>query len=190
MKINVLALIAIIVLLTACGDKKKKRTEDEKNFPVLPYILSQVKDVDTSLYSITKIVTVDSVSDTTFIARESFRKEAQDFLEIPDISSSKYEDDYTESKFFDETLNRVVMTYTKTPDAKQAVQKQEITISPNQFTGDKIVSVYIDYATNTKDSAVQKRMLWMVDKSFQVTRMVQKPGGAQTTTTTTVTWHD
>ncbi len=189
MKIKVL-FVVLVVLASACGSKKKKREDGEKNFPVLPYILSQVKDVDTSLYSITKIVTLDSVSDTSFVAREDFRKQAQDFLDIPDISSEKYQDDYTESKFFDETLNRVVMTYTKIPDAKHAVQKQEITISPNQFTGDKIVSIYIDYATNTKDSAVQKRMLWMVDKSFQVTRMVQKPGGIQTTTTTTVTWHD
>ncbi|MFD2918328.1 hypothetical protein ACFS6H_01325 [Terrimonas rubra] len=189
MKITAL-FVALMVLITACGSKKKKRDEADKNFPVLPYLLSQVKDVDTSLYSIIKVVTVDSVADTTFVPREDFRKEASDFLDIPDISSEKYEDDYTESKFFDETLNRVVMTYTKKPDAKHAVLKQEITISPNQYTGDKIVSVYVDYATSSKDSAVQKRMLWMVDKNFQVTRMVQKPGGIETTTTTTVKWND
>ncbi len=189
MKITAL-FVALIVLVTACGSKKKKREEADKNFPILPYLLSQVKDVDTSLYSIVKVVTVDSVADTTFIPREDFRKQAQDFLDIPDISSEKYEDDYTESKFFDETLNRVVMTYTKKPEANQAVLKQEITISRDQFNGDKMVSVYIDYATSTKDSAVQKRMLWMVDKNFQVTRMVQKPGGAETITTTTVKWND
>lgn len=190
MKIKVLAIIAVTLLVSACGSKKKKRDEADKNFPVLPYILSQVKDVDTSLYSIVKIVTVDSVADTSYVSREQFRAEAKDFLDIPDISSDQYQDDYTENKFFDETLNRVVMTYTKTPEATQAVQKQEITISPNQVTGDKIVSVYIDYATSTKDSAVQKRMLWMVDKEFQVTRLVQKPGGVETVTTTTVKWND
>ena len=33
-----------------------------------------------------------------YIHRENFRKEAKDFLSIPDISTSKYQERYTEEK--------------------------------------------------------------------------------------------
>ena len=120
----------LIVVLFAFSCKEKD--DREKFFPVLSFIQSQVADIDTSLYSIRKLVYVDSLrTDTFFIHRENFRKEAKDFLAIPDISASKYRDKYTEEKIFDETLNRVLITYTPVKPEKEEIQRQEVLIKPD-----------------------------------------------------------
>ena len=82
-------LIAPLVLLFSCKSEEKEEGRDSGFFPVLTFLKSQVAQVDTSVYSIIKITTVGNQSDTTYIKREDFRKEAADFLSIPDITQKK-----------------------------------------------------------------------------------------------------
>lgn len=157
---------------------------------MLSFIQSQVADIDTSLYPIRKLVFVDSLrTDTFFIHRENFREEAKDFLAIPDISTSKYRDKYTEEKIFDETLNRVLITYTPLKPEKEEIQRQEVLIKPDP-AGDKVTNIIINSVVNTKDSAVQKMLLWKVGESFQVTIIKQIAGKAETTSTSKVIWNE
>ncbi|MEI9911255.1 MAG: hypothetical protein WDO71_17280 [Bacteroidota bacterium] len=181
---------AILLSFFACKSKKKEGPQKEKFFPVLSFIKSQVAHVDTSLYSIRKIIYVDSTrNDTVYYKREQFRDLAADFLSLPDLSSSKYEDRFKEEKQFDETLNRVIITYQPIDPGKEEIQRQEVLIQPDP-SGDKVTSFIIDYFTNNKDSSVQKRMLWQVDKSFQVATMRQLPGQPETNSTLRVTWNE
>lgn len=187
---QVTAFLALIVLTTACKSKKE-RSPEEKNFPILAYLQSEAAAMDSSLHRIVKTVFYDSTHiDTFYIPRQQFREEARDFLEIPDIASSKYEDDYTESRRYDETINKVIMTYTANEDNKQGILKQEVIIQPDQVNGDKVTGIFIDTWESTKDSTVQKRMLWMTGKNFQITRIVQLPGQPEKTTITKVDWND
>lgn len=168
----------------------KEKDDREKFFPVLSFIQSQVADIDTSLYAIRKLVYVDSLrTDTFFIHRENFREEAKDFLSIPDISTSKYRDKYTEEKIFDETLNRVLITYTPLLPEKEEIQRQEVLIKPDP-AGDKVTNIIINTVVNTKDSAVQKRLLWRMGESFQVTIIKQVAGQAETTSTSKLIWDE
>lgn len=168
--------------------KQKEKSSKEKFFPVLSFIQSQVKDIDTSLYTIRKLVYIDSVkTDTIFLPREQFRETAKDFLSIPDLSSSAYEDRYTEEKRFDETMNRVVLTYSPLKPEKEEIQGQEVLIKPDP-SGDKITNIIINRFVNTKDSSVQKRLLWTVDESFQVITTKQLNGQPETTSTIKVVW--
>jgi hypothetical protein len=177
-----------LLLLTFISCKQKEKNTKEKFFPVLSFIQSQVADIDTSLYPIRKLVFIDSLrTDTIFIAREDFRKEASDFLTIPDLSSEKYEDRYIEEKQFDETMNRVMLTYTPVKPDKEEIQKQEVLIKPDP-AGDKITNIIINRMTHTKDSSVQKRLLWKVDESFQVITIKQLNGQPETTSTIKVVW--
>jgi hypothetical protein len=41
---------------------------------------------------------------------------------------------------------------------------------------------------NEKDNTIQKRMIWQIDKSFQVTTIVQKGKGNETIATYKVEW--
>jgi hypothetical protein len=181
---------AILLSCLACKSKKKEEPGKEKFFPVLSFIKSQVAHVDSSLYSIRKIIYVDSTrNDTIYFKREQFHDLAADFLSLPDLSSSKYEDRFKEEKQFDETLNRVIITYQPLEPGKEEIQRQEVLIQPGP-SGDKVTSIIIDYFINNKDSSVQKRMLWQVDKSFQVATMRQLPGQPETNSTLRVIWNE
>src|SRR3569832_1566621 len=134
---NCLFFLAIVALLVSCKEKEKE--EEKKFISVLSLIEKQVAHIDTSLYAITKVVTRDSLhSDTFYISRENFRAEAKDFLEIPDLSVKKIARRYNEETRFDELLNRVIITYTPKDPEKEEIQKQEILVTPNIATGDKV----------------------------------------------------
>jgi hypothetical protein len=188
MKPNFKYLIPGILFLYFIACKQEEKTDEERFFPVLSFIQSQVADIDTSLYSIRKLVYIDSLrTDTVYIPREQFREAAKDFLYIPDISSSQYDDRYTEEKQFDETMNRVMLTYTPLKPEKEEIQRQEVLIKPDP-AGDKITNIIINRIVNTKDSSVQKRLLWKVDESFQIITTKQLNGQPETTSTVKVVW--
>lgn len=186
MKLSCSLLIAGLFFFNSCKQKEKK--EGEKFFPALSFIKGQIAAMDTSLYSIRKLDFIDSIqTDTTFIHRDQFRVIANDFLTVPDIASPKYEDRYKEEKLFDESLNRVMITYSPVDPEKEQVQRQQILIKPDP-SGDKVTNIFIETTVNTKDSAVQKKLLWKVDESFQVTTTRQLAGQPEKTTTFKVVW--
>ncbi len=187
MKCNRL-LIPVFALALVSSCKQKETEPKEDFFPVLSFLKSQVAKVDTSLNSIRKYVIVDSLTtDTLYIPREQFRDIARDFLQIPDLSESKYKDRYVEEKIFDEMLNSVLLTYTPIKPEKEQIQRQEVMIRPGP-SEDKITNIIINLSVDTKDSSVQKRMLWKVDQGFQVTTTRQLAGQPEMIRTEKVIW--
>ncbi len=174
----------VLMILYSCKHKKKNDF-----FPVISYIRSQIKNVDTSLlYSIMKIVTVDSTSDTTYVKREEFGNLAHDFSETPDLTEYSIGKNYKEDKLYDQSLNRVILTYT--PLKKNAeVLRQEVVIIPGSTGDDKVKDFIIDRIQNKKDSTIHKRLLWQVDESFQVVDIIEKDSIAVSTKTTKVIWN-
>jgi hypothetical protein len=189
MKKIVVLLLIILTAIPACKTIKKG---PEKNFiSVLSLIKSQVAHVDTSLYSIIRIEQSDSFpGDTTYIPREEFRGAAKDFLSIPDLSDKKVAKRYKEETIFDQTMNRVVISYTPENPAKEEIQKQELLVTPNAATGDQVNNIIINRVISNRDSFMQQNMLWRMDKSFQVVTTLQKPGKPEKITTLKVTWNE
>lgn len=189
MKYSVLLIFSALIIVTGCKSKDK---EPPKNFiSVLSLIEKQVAHIDTSLYSIVKVETRDSLhSDTSYIKREDFRAVAKEFLEIPDLSDPKVAKRYKEENRYDELLNRVIITYTPLKPEKEEIQKQEILVTPNVATGDKVNNIIIERVINTRDGFLEKKMLWQTDKSFLITTTSQKPGEPEIITTTRVTWNE
>ena len=175
--------------IAACKSKKK---EQEKKFvSVLSLIESQVAHIDTSIYPIIKVEQTDSLpGDTMYIPREEFRAAAKDFLSIPDLSDKKVAKRYKMETLFDETINRVIITYTPEDPVKEEIQKQELLVTPNTSDGDKVNNIIIIRVINNRDSFMKKNMLWLMDKSFQVVTTVQKPGKPEKTTTVKVAWNE
>jgi len=180
-----------LVLVSGVGCKNKEKSEPkEKYFPALGIIRDQVAKVDTSLYSIMYIVLVDSThNDTTYLKREQFKDAAKDFLSIPDLNLDEYHDRFTEESTFDETLGRVMMIYTPKDAKKEEVQRQEVLIKPDT-PEDKVTSIFINTSQSNKDSSIEKKMLWKVDESFQVTTTRQYPGQPEITSTYKVSWNE
>jgi hypothetical protein len=184
-KLTLFFVLHSILFIFSCKPKEKKK--EEGFFPVLSFIKSEVAHVDTSLFQITKLVSVDSTWDTTYIKREEFRTYAGDFLNLPDLTDKAYADKYEESKFFDATLNRAVITYTP-KDKSSELQREEVTIAPGEGEADKVKNIIIDKLVVTKDSSITKRMLWNVGESFQVTSIIQQPGHEDVTQTIRLLW--
>ena len=180
-------LLVLVIIATGCKEKKKPRDPENEFMPVLAFIRDQVAKVDTSMYEIYQVTIRDTISsDTIYIPREKFRDVAKDFLDIPDIANDEYSDRYLQSKQFDQTINRVLFTYTPTNPEKEEIQREEVLITQ---TGDQVTSIIIDLVRNTKDSTITKKMLWQMDKSFQVTTYRQLPGKPETISTLRVLWN-
>jgi hypothetical protein len=189
MKNDRILFMAIILFLPAC--KQKEKEEKEKFFPVLSFIKSQVAEVDTSLYSIKKITILDSLhSDTVFVKRDEFRGLARDFLDLPDITERKNKDHFIEENRYDETMQRVIISYKPKDPDKEEIQKEEVLIKPDIATGDKVKNIIIERVVSNKDGYLHKYLLWQVDQSFQVTTTTQKPGQPESATTLKVTWNE
>jgi hypothetical protein len=179
-----LSFLSCVLLSPACKSKESKK---ESFFPVLSFIKSQAAHIDTSLYQIVKLVSVDSTWDTTYIKREEFRSFANDFLSLPDLTEKQYADKYEESKFFDASLNRVIITYIP-KDKSQEIQREEVTIAPGQDGDDKVKNIIVNTLISAGDSSLTKKLLWTVDEGFQVTRITQKTGHEDAVYTFKVTW--
>ena len=184
--------LATLVFQAACNSDKKK--SDDKNTDgvtsALSFIKSQVAQIDTSLFVIKKIEIRDSLpADTTDVHRNEFRSLAKDFLELPDISLEKYKDQYTESKNFTPEINMIsLMTLPKEPSSAE-IQKQELLITPDS-EGGKMKTIIIDREWVNKDSSIIKKMIWQVDKFFQVVIIKQMAGQPETTRTLKIVWND
>jgi len=173
------------ILLVSCRDKAANK---EAFFPILPYLQSEVKNVDTSMFAIIKIIGIDSSRiDTVYISRENFEAEAIEFLTLPDISSGKLKDLYTEEKTFDEQLQRAVFSYKPKKNKELFIQNAQVLISPSP-DGDKVKNFIFETKKNTADSAVLKKMLWVIGKSFQVNTITTYKNQSPKFTSYTVLW--
>ncbi|MBI5857795.1 MAG: hypothetical protein HZB42_09090 [Sphingobacteriales bacterium] len=188
MKYPVLLSLFILCLFSC---KQKKKEPEKKYVSVLSLVKAQVAHIDTSLYAIVKIVSTDSLhQDTAYIRREDFAAEAREFLEIPDLSDKKIARRFKEETLYDNSINRVVITYTPENPDKEIIQKQELLVVPDPLLGDRVTNIIITSSVSNRDSSVQKNMLWQMDKSFQVVTTRRLPGQPETVTTTQVTWNE
>ena len=184
-------LIGVICLLCiSCKHKKKNVGEDTAYFPVVSFLKGQAKHIDTSLYRIVKIETIDSTTSTSYIRREEFEKYAKDFLDLPDISSDKWKDDYEETKMFDQELNKVILTYMTTePDNK--VRREDVMLEPTNASGNsEVQNVIINTLHTQDDSTIEKNMVWYVNKRFTIITKVQKRDKPEKIRKLEVIWND
>ena len=181
----------ILGLLVIVSCKSKSKTEEKKYISVVSIINDQVKKIDTSMYSIIKIVSTDSLhSDTSYIPRENFRAEAKEFLETPDLSDKKKAKKFIEEPaVMDQLLNRVIVSYVPVKPDEEEFKKIELLATP-QAGESQVNNIIITREISNRDSVLQKKMLWQVDKSFQIVTISQKPGKPQITTTTRLIWNE
>jgi len=187
MKKNKLLIIGYLIV-TWLGCKQKNSNDDIVFFPVISFLKSQVKHIDTSLFRLKRIDIIDSLRDTAYIKRDEFRRLTNDFLETPDITDKSLKKKYKEDKTYDESLDRVILSYTPKDDNME-VLREEVIISPNTSEGDQVKSIIIEKMMERKDSIILKRLLWQVNKSFQVVTLIQKPNQPEITRTIEVIWN-
>lgn len=184
MKKNLALKIVFYFAFFYWGCKQKKNDV----FPVIDFIKAQVANVDTSIYSIIKLVPItDSTYDTTYVKREQFKELAKDFLETPDISKT-FAGKYKEERMMNNDLGLAVFIATPREEDLE-VRRQEVRIEPNPPNNDKIKSVYIERVKDNKDSSVIKRMTWYADRKFQIVTITQKANQPEKTSVVEVVWN-
>jgi hypothetical protein len=181
------ALLAIIIVLHSCKEKEAANS-DSDYFPATAYIKSQIAHIDTSLFTIKKVVQHDTLSDTIYLKREEFKKEAGDFLALPDISSKKLKKNYNETKQYDEELHKITFIYF--PKEKDQEIQQEIIIVKPDPNIDKVETIFVDWLQTTDDGIVQMKMTWQANKYFRTITITQKKGQQDKTEKTEVYWND
>ncbi|MBI1343000.1 MAG: hypothetical protein GC171_08710 [Terrimonas sp.] len=165
---KIVSILLIAAVIAGCKPEKQNDF-----FPVLSFIQSQVKHVDTSVYAIRKITKTDSLYDTVYIKREEFRSEAADFLNIPDLTAGRYTKKYEERKNYEEDLNRASIAYYPLKKGME-ITREEVNIIPTPAGNDKIRSIYIETFRDVKDSIITKKLYWQVDESFKTVTIIQK----------------
>lgn len=182
-------ILPLVLILVSCTSNKDASNPDNSFFPVSSFIKSQVAMVDTTLNSIMKVVTHDGTSDTSYITRQEFRSHASDFLSLPDLSSAKLRDQYTETQMFDQELKSIVLNYTPKEKGNE-IQRQEVIIEPNEQKGDKVKTIYVDQLLEGKGSTVQKRMTWGVDQYFQVVTITKGDNAPEQVKIVRLSWNE
>jgi hypothetical protein len=178
-----------VILLFSC--KAKKKEPGNKFISVLSLIKGQVAHVDTSMYTIIRLDIIDSLhTDTTYIPREQFRNAAGDFLTLPDLSDKLTAKRFKEEIVNDKSYNRATVIYTPLNPKAEEVQIEEISFDPNDDSGDNVKSLFIRREVENRDSSMKKIMLWQMNRSFQVTTILQKSAQPETTTTLKITWNE
>jgi len=180
-----------VILLTACKEEKESKKEKEPNeespISALSIIKGQLNDLDTSLYEARKFETIDNVTDTTYLKREEIRNIAAPFLSLPEIADEKYYEKYTEDKVIDAQQNILNITSTAKSDTAE-VQKQFIIIGLSPTTNSKIQSIYIDRYISKKDSTIEQKLFWEIDKYFSIRTIIEKKNQPEKIHSTKVTW--
>ena len=192
MKRMIPSIVFLIVILVFNACKSKEEGPDKGYISVVALIRDEVANVDSSLFTIVKTVTYDSTrTDTTYIPREDFSKEARDFLEIPDLADKKVAKRYKDiSPIYDQSLGRVIFKYEPIDPEKEEVKSQEFLATPVLGADAKINNVIIVREISNRDSFLQKKLFWQINRSFQIVTTSQKPGKPEITTVTKVTWNE
>lgn len=176
----------LLCFLLACKNKKKLDST-QAYFSVVNFIGSQVKQADSAKNSFTKIVSVDSTSDTSKITKQQFDTYAKEFLNIPDIASTDKMDDYKETNSYDETLGSVLLIYTPKKDDAE-VRNETIMMQPDDQGNTHVKTILVNTIKAGKDSTIEKEMTWHVDQRFQIVTKVTKPNQPEKINTVIVQW--
>ena len=87
-------------------------------------------------------------------------------------------------------IKRAVLIYEALKPEEEIIKRQELLLTPDMHGGNgSLNTIVMDVGTTTKDSSVQKKMLWQSDRGFQVTTIKQKPGQPETIHTKKVSWN-
>ena len=154
-------------------------------FQVTQYIQSQIADVNRTPYFIYKIDIRDGKKDSNATNTAVFNRISQQFLK-PDINDKALKKHYTESIFHDQTTKSFTISYTTT-DKQLEIQNIEVLL---QEDGQTVKRIFIRKFLDYKDSSAIEQLSWKPGESFQINRLVQKPGNKENSYQTDVVWNE
>ena len=181
-------MISALIIIGCISCKNKKHLDSTKAyFSIVDYLRTEIKRMDSLPLHFTKIVRIDSTSDTIAITKDEFHKYAKEFLDIPDIASPDNMDDYTETNDFDDILNNVLLIYTaKKEDAE--VRNETVMMQPDDQGDTHVKTLLVHTLDAKKDPTTEKEMAWHINERFQIVTKTSKPNQSEKISTTIINW--
>jgi hypothetical protein len=180
-------IIPAITAIIFVGCKAKKKSDEEQPISAVSIIKGQLNDLNKSLYQLTKYETSENTSDTVFLKREDITKYAAPFLALPDITIDQYDKRYEEERLIDaqqESLS--IISTAKNEDAE--IKKQILIINLDDLASGKVQSIYIDRYITSRDSTIEQKLFWEIDRYFSIASIIEKENQPGRTHFTKVEW--
>ena len=183
--------ILILYLLYACRPNESRTITSEATndtthfFEVVRYIKTQISEVNKTPYFIYKIDITNGKKDSSTINTSVFNQISERFLK-PDINDPDLKKHYTENIFHDQTTKSFTISYTAT-DKELEIQNIEVLL---QEDGQTVKRLFIRKFFNYTDSSAIEQLSWKPGESFQINRLVQKPGNKENSYLTNVVWNE
>jgi hypothetical protein len=164
--------LGVFVFLVCCKNKNGAKnetheitTDTTEYFPVIDYIKSEIRYVDSLPVGIKKYTTINRKTDLTYIKPEEFHRLAGEFLP-EELNKEAFQKQFTETSFLDRATQTSTFMY-NTKNATLELQRVDVLSSPGEVY-DKIKSIYMEKVKRNGDTTIVKKLYWQSGKSFQV----------------------
>ncbi len=191
MKCSFLYIVIIVIIASlSCKNTTSKTNNISVDtihfFSIKDFILSEVKDVQTTPYAMYQITSQPTNSkDSTLFTKENFATAAQQFIAC-DINNSALKSGYKESVFKDNSTESITLNYNT---ANQDLPIQNIDVLLNETTN-KVSRIFIRKRVDNKDSLITVLYSWKAGKSFSIIKSVFKKDGSKYDEQRFVNWND
>lgn len=195
---KLLPVILLIALATSCKNKAGRPSTESGGadstatkdsavvfLPIQDLIRQDITRVDSFAGGILRKAALGIKKDSAFIKPAAFHKAAAAFL-LPDLEAATFQNNYTESSFFDESTNQLQFIYTPkyaTSEVRNVVAY--ITTSP---MGDQVSRLYIERDWKQGDTIMLQKLTWKTNQYFYIVTIRQLPGGTAYTQFEKLIW--
>lgn len=193
---NIALKISVVILLVGCNNTNTptpstkaidSSTVAKVHFPVLDFLLSEIRYVDSLPVGIMKYTTENGVTDSNYIKPEEFHRLAQQFVS-PALKKETFEKEFSESSFFDNTTQYASMVYS-TNNRKLEVKRVDVLSKAEDVVYNKVQSIYIEKHSEKDDTSIIDKLYWKAGQNFQVTTELQTPKSETITKQIKVVWN-
>lgn len=186
----------VLIMLCSCTDPQQQQvrnTEDttgskEKSyFPVLDYIQSEIRVVDSLPVGIMRYTTENGKTDSGYIKPLEFDRLAAEFLS-PVLSKDMFEREFTEASFFDNTTQFSSFVYS-TQNTSLPINRVDVVVKAQDVVYNKVQSIYMEKSFLKDDSAFTQKMFWKAGKHFLINSEIRTPKSETITRQVKVVWN-
>lgn len=192
---NFLVAVALLGLL-CCNNPETAPSADQKPdsiaepkvyFPVIDYLQSEIKYVDSLPVGIMKYTTQDGRTDSGYIKPEEFHRLAQEFIS-PVLTKDNFEKEYKESSFFDNTTKYSSFLYS-TNNGSLPIQRIDVIAKPEDIVYNKVKSIYMEKFFDKGDSSFTEKLYWKAGENFLISTEIRTPSQEVITRQVKVVWN-
>jgi hypothetical protein len=156
-------------------------------FPVIDFIKSEIRFVDSLPVGIMKYTTENNITDSGYIELAEFHRLAQEFLHA-DLTREAFENNYSETSFFDNTTQYASFLYLSNKKNVK-VNRVDVLARPEDVVYNKVNSIYMEKNIENRDSSTTQKLYWKAGKNFQINTEIRKPNQEAITRQVKVVWN-